>query len=480
MPPGEERMSTNKVTLTHILKIIFLCGLVVMVNFAYITSFFAIFGSEMENVESGVNNYDAYINLIPVISLSSFVLADFLQMARFFRKKNVEVIADSLKFAFIQTLITLSAKDLTEMRAFPRSVILLSFIVLIIYIFMWQMICMAISRKVFETGSLVIIGSNVATMNEVKQKITPSLKSVDLDFSRLVRYSDKRAVRAVIRSNVEIFICPDVPEDVKSDIILACAKYNTVVYVVPQFYEISLYKSRIIYLNDLMVMLMDRMGLTFEQRTFKRILDLFVSIIALLISSPILLICALLIKAEDGGPVFYKQERLTINNKPYFIYKLRTMRVDAETMTGAVISGKNDPRVTKIGRFLRRSKIDEIPQFWNVLKGEMSVVGPRSERPEFVANFEKKIPGYSQRFAVKAGITGLAQISGNYDTTAQDKLRYDLLYIKNYSILQDLKIIFLTVRAIFTPHLYNQSFEENRETVVSTDSQLNNMVEQDG
>ena len=148
------------------------------------------------------------------------------------------------------------------------------------------------------------------------------------------------------------------------------------------------------------------------------------------------------------------------------------MRVDAESMTGAVISGKNDPRVTKIGRFLRRSKIDEIPQFLNVLMGEMSVVGPRSERPEFVATFEKKIPGYSQRFAVKAGITGLAQVAGNYDTTAQDKLRYDLLYIKNYSILQDIKIIFLTVRAIFTPHLYNQSFEENRETVVSTDSTI--------
>ena len=465
-------MSKNKVTFTHILKIFFLCGLVVMVNFAYVTSFFVIFGSQMEDVESGVNNYDAYINLLPIISASSFILADFLQMARFFRKKNVEVVSDSLKFSFIQTLITLSAKDLFEQRAFPRSVIVLSFVVLIIYIFMWQMICMVISRRVFETGSLVIIGSNVATMNEVKAKIQPSLKSVDLDFSRLVRYSDKRAVRAVIRSNVEIFLCPDVPEDVKSDIILACAKYDTVVYVVPQFYEISLYKSKIIYLNDLMVMIMDRMGLTFEQRTFKRLLDIFVSVIALILSAPILLICAILIKAEDGGPVFFKQERLTINNKPYYIYKLRSMRVDAEDYTGAVISGKNDPRVTKIGKFLRRSKIDEIPQFINVLKGEMSVVGPRSERPEFVETYEKKIPGYSQRFAVKAGITGLAQIAGNYDTTAQDKLRYDLLYIKNYSILQDIKIIFLTVRAIFTPHLYNQSFEENRETVVSTDSTL--------
>lgn len=118
-------MSKHKVTLTHIMKIIFLCGLVVMVNFAYVTSFFVMFGRQMENVASGANNYDAYLELMPIISLSSFVLADFLQMARFFRKKNVEVVADSIKFSFIQTLITLSAKDLTELRAFPRSVIVL-------------------------------------------------------------------------------------------------------------------------------------------------------------------------------------------------------------------------------------------------------------------------------------------------------------------------------------------------------------------
>lgn len=199
-------------------------------------------------------------------------------------------------------------------------------------------------------------------------------------------------------------------------------------------------------------------------------MDIIISLAAIVISAPIILICAIVIKLSDGGPVFYRQERLTINNKPYKIFKLRTMRIDAEKDTGAVISGKNDPRVTYFGKFLRRSKIDEIPQFINVLMGDMSVVGPRSERPEFVSSFEKDIPGYSQRFAVKAGITGLAQVAGNYDTTAQDKLRYDLLYIKNYSILQDIKIIFMTIRAVITPHLYNQSFEENKKSIVSSEA----------
>ena len=173
------------------------------------------------------------------------------------------------------------------------------------------------------------------------------------------------------------------------------------------------------------------------------------------------------IKVMDGGRVFFKQERLTIDNKPFNIIKFRTMIENAESATGAVISGKDDPRVTKFGKLLRRTKIDELPQFFNVLVGDMSVVGPRSERPEFVTNFEKEIPGYSQRFAVKAGITGLAQVAGNYDTTPQDKLRYDLLYIKNYSILQDIKIIFSTVRAIFSPHLYNQTFKDNQDIYVA-------------
>ncbi|MBO4242389.1 MAG: exopolysaccharide biosynthesis polyprenyl glycosylphosphotransferase, partial [Clostridiales bacterium] len=220
----------------------------------------------------------------------------------------------------------------------------------------------------------------------------------------------------------------------------------------------------------LMVMLVDRMGLTFEQRIVKRTIDIFISLLAIILSSPVILICAIIIKLSDGGPVFYRQERLTIDNRPYRIYKLRTMRQDAEVGTGAVISGKDDPRVTPFGKFLRRSKLDEFPQFFNVLKGDMSVVGPRSERPEFVANFEKEIPGYSQRFAVKAGITGLAQVAGNYDTTPQDKLRYDLLYIKNYSVLQDIKIMFLTLRAIFTPNLYNRTFEDNKSAFRSSDA----------
>jgi len=463
-------MNKSYLTIPHVFKILFIVGLILVVHLAYVTSFFTVFGSELTDPQSSVNNFDAYLALFPVITLSTILLADLLQMSRFFRKKNLDVISQTLYFGCIQTLITISAKDLMNQRAFSRRVLIISFIVMIMYVFIWEMICNFISHRMYENGELVIIGSNKATMDAVIDKINPSVRGLDLNLTKSIRYSDRSAVRSAIRSNAEIFLCPDVPEDVKSDIILSCAKNKTVVYIVPQFYEISLYRSRTINLNDLMVMLVDRMGLTFEQRIVKRTIDILISLLAIIISSPVILVCAIIIKLSDGGPVFYRQERLTIDNRPYRIYKLRTMRQDAEVGTGAVISGKDDPRVTPFGKFLRRSKLDEVPQFFNVLKGDMSVVGPRSERPEFVANFEKEIPGYSQRFAVKAGITGLAQVAGNYDTTPQDKLRYDLLYIKNYSVLQDIKIMFLTVRAIFTPNLYNRTFEDNKTAFRSSDA----------
>ena len=458
-------MNRKFFTIPHLFKILFLLGLAVIVHMAYITSFYIILGKNFTATPE--MNFEAYLNLIPIITIASLILADILSMPRFFRKKNIDVVSQSLTFSTILTLVTLSAKDLLVQRAFPRSVILLSYVVLIIYVFMWEMMCSIISHKLYENGELVIIGASDHTIQTVIEKINPSLKGLDLNMSEPIKYQDRGAIRAAVRRQAEVFICPDVPEDAKSEIILMCAKQRTVAYVVPQFYEISLYRSRLINLNDLMVFLLDRMALSFEQRLIKRAFDIVFSILAIILTSPLMLFAAIGIKVMDGGKVFFKQERLTIDNKPFNIIKFRTMIENAESATGAVISGKDDPRVTKFGKLLRRTKIDELPQFFNVLAGDMSVVGPRSERPEFVTNFEKEIPGYSQRFAVKAGITGLAQVAGNYDTTPQDKLRYDLLYIKNYSILQDIKIIFSTVRAIFSPHLYNQTFKDNQDIYVA-------------
>ena len=463
-----------KFSATHAFKIIYFIVLILLVNLGYVLSFtiqpyiqplLPLFLQRML-AETGIEskNINAYMALVPFISISTFLLSDFLQIPRFFRKKNLDVVSQSIKFALIQTMLTTTAAYFGMLRSFPRSVLLLSGPLIFIVTAVWTGIGLQISRKLYSTGKLVIIGSNEEEIADIESKITSSLRDFDLKLADHVIYDDQHAVRSIIQNYSEVLICPSVPDNKKSDIILYCARMNTVAYLVPQFYEIALYESRMINFNDLMVFMLDRLGLSFEQRIAKRIFDIIVSLLALILSSPFMLVSIVLVKISSPGPVIYRQERVTLDNTPYFIYKLRTMRIDAEHHTGPVISGKDDPRVTGIGKFLRRSKLDEVPQFVNVLLGEMSVVGPRSERPVFVEQFQKIIPAYSQRFAVKAGITGLAQVAGSYDTSPEDKLRYDLLYIKNYSILQDIKITFQTVQAVFTPNLYNKTFMENQDT----------------
>ncbi len=467
-------MFNGRFSATHLFKLLFFIVFVLLVNLAYISSF-AIYPAVIPLLPKWISkllaapsliasNYKAYQTLIPLISLSAFFLANFLEFSRFFRKKNLDVVAQSIKFSLLQTLFTTTSAYFLLQHALPRSVIAISVPIIFLFVAVWSAIGLVISRHLYVTGKLVIIGSSDQEIDSVEQQINSSLRELDLDLADRVVCDDRKAVRSIIRNYDEILICPGVPDTAKSDIILYCARKNTVAYLVPEFYELSLYKSRLINFNDLMVFMLDRLGLTFEQRLVKRIFDIFVSVLALIVTAPFLLIAAILVKITSKGPIIYRQERITIDNKSYFIYKLRTMPTDAEVATGPVISGKSDPRVTPVGRFLRRSKLDEVPQFLNVLKGEMSVVGPRSERPVFVEQFQKDIPAYAQRFVVKAGITGLAQIAGSYDTSAEDKLRYDLLYIKNYSILEDIKIVFQTVRAVFTPRLYKKTFQENQET----------------
>ena len=182
---------------------------------------------------------------------------------------------------------------------------------------------------------------------------------------------------------------------------------------------------------------------------YQRALDIVLSVIGLLVGIPLMVIFGILIKVEDNGPITYKQERLGKGGKKFYIYKLRSMRTDAEKF-GAQWAEKDDPRITKVGKFIRKTRIDEIPQLFNILKGDMSIIGPRPERPSFTEKFNQEIPGFINRLAVKPGLTGWAQVNGGYEITPQEKLIEDIYYIKNRSILLDLKILFKTVKVVLT------------------------------
>lgn len=182
---------------------------------------------------------------------------------------------------------------------------------------------------------------------------------------------------------------------------------------------------------------------------YQRVLDIVLSVIGLLVGIPLMVIFGILIKVEDNGPITYKQERLGKGGKRFYIYKLRSMRTDAEKF-GAQWAEKDDPRITKVGKFIRKTRIDEIPQLFNILKGDMSIIGPRPERPSFTEEFNQEIPGFINRLAVKPGLTGWAQVNGGYEITPREKLIEDIYYIKNRSILLDLKILFKTVKVVLT------------------------------
>ena len=238
-------------------------------------------------------------------------------------------------------------------------------------------------------------------------------------------------------------IIGDIPAEVRNTLMKLCFDRNIRTYSVPKISDILIKSSEELDIFDSPLLLSRNEGLQLDQRIAKRFMDLLFSGAGLILSSPLFFLIAVSIKLTDGGPVFYKQKRLTRNGQEFMIYKFRTMVQNAEKM-GARLASEHDDRILPVGKLLRRTRLDELPQLWNIWKGEMSLVGPRPERPELAAEIERELPEFRFRLKMKAGLTGYAQIYGKYNTTSYDKLKLDLHYIQNYSVLLDLKLILMT------------------------------------
>lgn len=291
---------------------------------------------------------------------------------------------------------------------------------------------------------LIIYGSHLATeivykMSKIEDKyIIVESANVDEGFENLAQRIDKFG---------SIIIC-DVPARLRNDILKYCYQQNKSIYVIPKISDIIIRSASDITYFDSPIMKCSSTGLTIEQRFIKRFLDVVLSGIALILLSPIMLIVALAIRAYDGGPAFYKQKRCTKDLKTFDILKFRSMVVDAEK-DGPQPAVDNDKRITPIGKLIRSIRIDELPQLINILKGDMSIVGPRPERIEHVEDYSAEIPEFVNRYKVKGGLTGYAQVFGKYNTSAYNKLKMDLMYIQNYSLFLDFKLILMTVKILF-------------------------------
>lgn len=271
---------------------------------------------------------------------------------------------------------------------------------------------------------------------------------------------DKYLIKKMISANVdfemlceeilkyESVVLNDITAQKRNDIMKFCYQHDIRVYVVPKLTDIMIRGAEEVSSFDTPILAISSNGLTQIQRILKRTLDVVLCLLAMIVAAPIMIAVAVAIKLDDGGPVFYKQKRVTIGGKAFDILKFRSMIVNAEKEGEAVLATTGDPRITRVGRIIRACRVDELPQILNILKGDMSIVGPRPERVENVREYSKEIPEFAYRLKVKGGLTGYAQIYGKYNTTAYDKLRLDLMYIEKYSIFLDIKLIVMTLRIL--------------------------------
>jgi len=243
----------------------------------------------------------------------------------------------------------------------------------------------------------------------------------------------------------------DIPANARNELFKFCYSKGIRVYVMPKLSDIILTGAETMHFFDTPLFLTRSDPLSLEQLAVKRVFDLLLCVILLIPALPLMLLTAIAIKLYDGGPVLYKQIRCTTNEREFNIYKFRSMVVDAEKDGVAILAAKEDSRITPVGRFIRATRLDELPQLFNILKGDMSFVGPRPERPAMIRKYVEQIPEFVYRTKVKAGLTGYAQIFGKYNTTPYDKLKLDIYYIEHYSFGMDLKILIQTVKIIFTP-----------------------------
>ena len=259
------------------------------------------------------------------------------------------------------------------------------------------------------------------------------------------------AICSEIKNRYDAMVLWDIPMEMRNKLLKYCFANSIRVYMMPKIPDVLIKGTTEMHIFDSPIYLIREYTLNVEQRFAKRLLDLFCSVILLVITLPIMLITALLIKLYDRGPVLYKQVRCTLDGKEFKILKFRSMKVDAEKDGVARLAMKQDDRITPIGKFIRAVRIDELPQLINILKGEMSFIGPRPERPEIIEKYLQDMPEFAYRMKVKAGLTGYAQIYGKYNTTPYDKLKLDLTYIENYSIWLDLKLMLLTLKIVLKP-----------------------------
>lgn len=384
--------------------------------------------------------------------LYGVLLVFFLKMyggykVGYLRKGNL-VYSQILAIVFLNLLTYIQIAALDKRFYAPAiAVMVVMTLVDILVIVIWTLIFQKIYIGIYPPRRLLLITGDRADYHLLEKM---NMREDKYEINDMISYRQGFDVFVQKLPSFDGVIIGDMPSHNRNLLLKYCFDKNIRTYAVPKISDILLKSSDELNLFDSPLLLSRNTGLTIEQEIGKRVVDVVFALIAAVVTLPFFGLVAICIKIVDRGPVFYKQTRLTQNRKEFQIYKFRTMVQNAEAIGGAQLATEEDPRILPIvGQLLRRTRLDELPQIYNILKGDMSVVGPRPERPELAEEIEKEIPEFSYRLKVKAGLTGYAQVYGKYNTTAYDKLKLDLRYIQNYSMISDFKLILMTPKIMF-------------------------------
>jgi exopolysaccharide biosynthesis polyprenyl glycosylphosphotransferase len=388
-------------------------------------------------------NIDSFFSLAPWILMIGLLFLSVYELYNIQRRNSWDLVRDILVANTFIVFITMSFSFLFREFALPRTVIVIAFVISILLMLLWKLVFLKFSHvksveKVLLFGPSKDLGK---LAEDLKGSFSNKINITSIDTSIDDQYFD-----ALLKNADIVALSPNLDDEFKTKVIYEAINRNKTVFIIPSAYELILTKSAITSIDDSMVLSVKPFRLTLDQLLIKRALDLIISISSLVLLAPLFLFAVILIKLEDPkGSIFYGQMRLGKYNKEFRIWKFRTMVENAEKYSGPVLASEDDQRITKIGKFLRMTRIDELPQLINVIVGDMSIVGPRPEREYFIKEFEKEHFSYKYRSTVKPGITGVAQVMGKYSTSVEDKLRYDLYYIRNYSFWLDILLLLRTV-----------------------------------
>lgn len=322
-------------------------------------------------------------------------------------------------------------------------------------------------RKLFKPMDVLLIyqrGSAEELMERLASK-TDRLNITD----RVSADEDMNEIKKRIDAHNTVMLW-DISTARRNSIFKYCYENSKRIYSAPNISDIILNGAEPVNLFDTPLLLTEANPFEYEERVIKRLFDIILSLVLIILTSPLMLITALCIKISDHGPIFYRQIRCTKNAREFTMLKFRSMIVDAEKNGEAVLAKEKDPRITPVGAVIRKLRIDELPQLFNVLKGDMSFVGPRPERPEFIRKYLEDMPEFSYRMKIRAGITGYAQLYGKYNTKPYDKLKFDLYYMEQYSLWLDIRLILLTVKILFTKESTEGAKEDVRASGIDNNT----------